>query len=187
MGHDSPGGRGWASALLGRLCTCCCNAPTLPPVAALPIACSWQALAVYVAWFGFQVALHLLLPGKERQGVVLPTGERLTYKLTGECEGDLAESGRQTLLPSWRLRLPELKQQSSRSCAWWWPACQQARIRSGAREQRPQAYLQGVGYSTPCSSLLSAAATLPWPSYVQRCRTWSSRWQLWATWASTET
>lgn len=44
---------------------------------------SWQALAVYVGWFALQVALHLLLPGKRRQGVVLPDGSRLDYKLNG--------------------------------------------------------------------------------------------------------
>ncbi|KAL4441297.1 hypothetical protein ABPG77_011534 [Micractinium sp. CCAP 211/92] len=44
---------------------------------------SWQALAVYVGWFVLQVALHLLLPGKRRQGVVLPDGSRLNYKLNG--------------------------------------------------------------------------------------------------------
>ena len=45
---------------------------------------TWEALAVYVAWFAFQVALHLLLPGQRRQGVVLPNGSRLNYKLNGE-------------------------------------------------------------------------------------------------------
>lgn len=44
---------------------------------------SWQALGVYCAWFAFQVALHLLLPGKRREGVVLPNGSRLRYKLNG--------------------------------------------------------------------------------------------------------
>lgn len=48
---------------------------------------SWQALAVYVGWFVLQVALHLLLPGKRRQGVVLADGSRLPYKLNGGCRG----------------------------------------------------------------------------------------------------
>ena len=30
-----------------------------------------------------QVALHLVLPGKRQQGVPLPDGSRLTYKLNG--------------------------------------------------------------------------------------------------------
>lgn len=44
---------------------------------------TWQALAAYCAWFAFQAALHLLLPGKRREGVVLPNGSRLRYKLNG--------------------------------------------------------------------------------------------------------
>jgi hypothetical protein len=44
---------------------------------------TWQALAVFLGWFGAQVLLHLLLPGQRRQGVVLPDGSRLTYKLNG--------------------------------------------------------------------------------------------------------
>ena len=44
---------------------------------------TWQAVGVYLAWFGLQFALHLVLPGKRRQGVVLPDGGRLTYKLNG--------------------------------------------------------------------------------------------------------
>ncbi len=48
---------------------------------------TWQALAVYCAWFAFQAALHLLLPGKRREGVVLPNGSRLRYKLNGALPG----------------------------------------------------------------------------------------------------
>lgn len=54
--------------------------PGFPPAQRL---FSWEALAVYCAWFAAQVALHLALPGKRRQGVVLPDGRRLTYKLNG--------------------------------------------------------------------------------------------------------
>lgn len=48
---------------------------------------TWEALGVYVAWFAFQALLHLLLPGQRRQGVVLPNGSRLTYKLNGAHAG----------------------------------------------------------------------------------------------------
>lgn len=42
-----------------------------------------EAMAVYLAWFLGLTALHLLLPGRRVQGVVLPDGSRLTYKLNG--------------------------------------------------------------------------------------------------------
>jgi len=38
---------------------------------------------VFVGWFGGLAALHLILPGKMVQGVPLPNGSRLTYKLNG--------------------------------------------------------------------------------------------------------
>lgn len=44
---------------------------------------SWEALQVYCGWFFGLVALHLILPGKKAEGVVLPNGKRLTYKLNG--------------------------------------------------------------------------------------------------------
>ncbi len=49
---------------------------------------SWEATGVFLAWFFGLVALHLALPGQKAQGVVLPDGSRLTYKLNGEqCPG----------------------------------------------------------------------------------------------------
>lgn len=44
---------------------------------------SWDALCVYVAWFGFLVVLERLLPYTEGQGVKLATGERLQYRING--------------------------------------------------------------------------------------------------------
>ena len=54
---------------------------------------TWQALVAYCAWFAFQAALHLLLPGKRREGVVLPNGSRLRYKLNGGWVGGCAAAG----------------------------------------------------------------------------------------------
>eukprot|EP00199_Chlamydomonas_sp_CCMP681_P000824 CAMPEP_0119109460 /NCGR_PEP_ID=MMETSP1180-20130426/17922_1 /TAXON_ID=3052 ORGANISM="Chlamydomonas cf sp, Strain CCMP681" /NCGR_SAMPLE_ID=MMETSP1180 /ASSEMBLY_ACC=CAM_ASM_000741 /LENGTH=456 /DNA_ID=CAMNT_0007095217 /DNA_START=166 /DNA_END=1536 /DNA_ORIENTATION=+ len=42
---------------------------------------SWQAVAVVASWFLGLVLLHLVLPGQRVQGVLLPNGQRLTYKL----------------------------------------------------------------------------------------------------------
>ncbi|KAK9807643.1 hypothetical protein WJX72_005150 [[Myrmecia] bisecta] len=44
---------------------------------------SSEALLAYLGWFALVAALHLILPGKRQEGVVLPTGARLTYKLNG--------------------------------------------------------------------------------------------------------
>lgn len=49
---------------------------------------TWEALAVFLGWFGLLVALHLLLPGERAQGTVLPDGSRLTYKLNGGFSGE---------------------------------------------------------------------------------------------------
>lgn len=46
-----------------------------------------EAMAVYLAWFFGLALLHLLLPGKKAQGVVLPNGSRLDYKLNCERGG----------------------------------------------------------------------------------------------------
>ena len=54
---------------------------------------TWQALAVYLAWFACQAALHLLLPGRRAQGTKLPDGTQLTYKLNGEWAGGRAGVG----------------------------------------------------------------------------------------------
>jgi delta14-sterol reductase len=44
---------------------------------------SSSALAVYSGWFALVLLLHLALPGTRADGVVLPNGKRLTYKLNG--------------------------------------------------------------------------------------------------------
>ena len=54
--------------------------PGLPAGARLA---SWEAFGVFCVWIGLQAALHLLLPGRWREGVVLPNNHRLTYKFTG--------------------------------------------------------------------------------------------------------
>ena len=45
-----------------------------------PFVASFAAVAL---WFAAQAGLHLLLPGPRIQGVLLSTGKRLNYKLTG--------------------------------------------------------------------------------------------------------
>jgi hypothetical protein len=42
---------------------------------------SMHAMLVYLTWFFGLASLHLALPGKTAQGVVLPDGSRLNYKL----------------------------------------------------------------------------------------------------------
>jgi len=42
------------------------------------------ALAVYVAWFAFQVVLERLLPGRVALGNPLPDGTRLPYRINGQ-------------------------------------------------------------------------------------------------------
>ena len=44
---------------------------------------TWEATVVFLMWMGFQIMLHLLLPGEKVEGTVLPNGSKLTYKLTG--------------------------------------------------------------------------------------------------------
>ena len=44
---------------------------------------TWDALVVLLCWIFFQIMLHLLLPGEIVNGIVLPDGKRLSYKLTG--------------------------------------------------------------------------------------------------------
>lgn len=51
---------------------------------------SWEALAAFSAWFGAVLLLHLVLPGRRAEGVVLPNGGRLTYKLNGGWTGQWA-------------------------------------------------------------------------------------------------
>lgn len=45
---------------------------------------SHEAMAAVVGWSLLVLLLHVILPGQQAQGVVLPTGRRLTYKLNGE-------------------------------------------------------------------------------------------------------
>ncbi len=58
-----------------------------------------EAMAVYLAWFFGLALLHLLLPGKKAQGVLLPNGSRLNYKLNcergegGDCGGGWRRGG----------------------------------------------------------------------------------------------
>jgi hypothetical protein len=51
---------------------------------------SHEAMAAVVAWFALVLVLHVLLPGDQAQGVLLPTGRRLTYKLNGEQQVPLS-------------------------------------------------------------------------------------------------
>lgn len=44
---------------------------------------TWQAIAFYLAWFGFQAALQAWAPGKIVEGTELPNGGRLRYKMNG--------------------------------------------------------------------------------------------------------
>ena len=44
---------------------------------------TWDAFLVFLCWLLFQILLHLLVPGKNVDGVKLPNGTHLTYKLTG--------------------------------------------------------------------------------------------------------
>lgn len=44
---------------------------------------TWEATGIFLGWMALQVALHLILPGRKLQGVQLPNGSRLTYKLNG--------------------------------------------------------------------------------------------------------
>jgi hypothetical protein len=56
--------------------------PELPPAPAGPYA-SAAGFAAYGAWIALCVALHVILPGERKQGVLLADGTRLTYKLNG--------------------------------------------------------------------------------------------------------
>lgn len=42
-----------------------------------------EAMAAVAGWFALVLLLHLILPGQRAQGVALPDGSRLTYKLNG--------------------------------------------------------------------------------------------------------
>jgi hypothetical protein len=45
-----------------------------------------DGLTAVLAWCAALVLLHLVLPGRRKQGSVLPDGTRLTYKLNGPCD-----------------------------------------------------------------------------------------------------
>ena len=45
---------------------------------------SAEACLAVAGWMAFQIALHLALPGNFVEGVLLPNGKRLKYKLTGQ-------------------------------------------------------------------------------------------------------
>lgn len=44
---------------------------------------SKEACLVVACWMTFQMALHVTMPGEIAEGVQLPNGKRLKYKLTG--------------------------------------------------------------------------------------------------------
>jgi hypothetical protein len=52
-----------------------------------------EAMAAVACWFGLVLLLHLLLPGERAQGVLLPDGSRLTYKLNGGPAGGGCRAG----------------------------------------------------------------------------------------------
>lgn len=56
---------------------------SLDDVAAMIPAPTWRASAIFFGWLGLQVVLGLVCPGKIVTGAVLPSGERLSYKLNG--------------------------------------------------------------------------------------------------------
>lgn len=59
----------------------------LPTAADFAASFSWEAVKVYLAWFLFQMVLHLVVPGKMADGVQLRDGNRLKYRINGEREG----------------------------------------------------------------------------------------------------
>jgi hypothetical protein len=46
-----------------------------------------EAMAAMVGWFFLVLGLHVLLPADTVEGVLLPNGRRLTYRLNGEFGG----------------------------------------------------------------------------------------------------
>lgn len=45
---------------------------------------SWEATAVYIAWYSWTVACWCALPGKEVEGPPLRNGETLKYRMNGQ-------------------------------------------------------------------------------------------------------
>lgn len=66
---------------------------SLPPAAFY----SHTAMLVFTSIFCGVLALHIILPGKKVQGVVLPDGSRLTYKLNGRHVDAMISAGILTL------------------------------------------------------------------------------------------
>lgn len=61
----------------------CLTMPTVMKSMSDTVLFSWTAVAVFTCWILFQILLHLLFPGEIAEGVKLPDGTRLRYKLTG--------------------------------------------------------------------------------------------------------
>jgi hypothetical protein len=53
------------------------------PVPSVQGLMSWDALCIYVAWFGSLVVLERVLPYSEGHGIKLASGERLSYRING--------------------------------------------------------------------------------------------------------
>lgn len=45
---------------------------------------SHEAMAAVIGWMSTMLLLHVLLPGEQVEGVLLPSGRKLPYKLNGE-------------------------------------------------------------------------------------------------------
>lgn len=60
--------------------------PTLSIPGFAPGTLLWsnQAMAVFTGWMLLVLSLHVALPGLRAEGVPLPNGKRLSYKLNGE-------------------------------------------------------------------------------------------------------
>ena len=144
---------------------------------------TWQALGVYVGWFAFQAALHLLLPGQRRQGVVLPNGSRLTYKLNGVWRsggglgrGRVGSGAAAAAAIGWGVAGPPGSCRRQCPCAVVCRPC----LRLPATAQL------GLGRACPAAPdrhPLSAPRPCA-PHAAQACRTWRSARGWRCTWAS---
>ncbi len=56
---------------------------SIPGFAAQSQLISREAFLAIFGWMAFQIILHLALPGQLVKGTILPTKEKLTYKLNG--------------------------------------------------------------------------------------------------------
>lgn len=84
------------------------QAPGFPQGAKLA---TWDALWVYLAFLALQAGLHVLLPGKQEQGVMLRNGKRLSYKFTGmRADFTLSKIPSKAMLLSTRLQGSSLKE-----------------------------------------------------------------------------